>query len=41
MEAMIDNEDLYAYMFRAKGLSGRLANKLCKLNLSFESIFPL
>jgi DNA processing protein len=38
METMIDNEDLYAYMFRAKGLSGRLANKLCKLNLSFESI---
>ena len=34
----IDNEDLYAYMFRAKGLSGRLANKLCKLNLSFENI---
>ena len=38
IEKMIDNEDLYAYMFRAKGLSGRLANKLCKLNISFESI---
>ena len=38
METMVDNEDLYAYMFRAKGLSGRLANKLCKLNISFESI---
>ena len=38
METMVDNEDLYAYMFRAKCLSGRLANKLCKLNISFESI---
>ena len=34
----IDNEDLYAYMFRTKGLSGRLANKLCKLNINFEGI---
>ena len=34
----IDNEDLYAYMFKTKGLSGRLANKLCKLNINFEGI---
>ena len=34
----IENEDLYAYMFKAKGLSGRLANKLCKLNISFENL---
>ena len=34
----IVNEDLYAYMFKTKGLSGRLANKLCKLNINFESI---
>ncbi|MBP5495166.1 MAG: DNA-processing protein DprA [Lachnospiraceae bacterium] len=34
----IDNEDLYAYMFRKKGLSGRLANKLCKLNITFENL---
>ena len=35
---IIDNEDLYAYMFKTKGLSGRLANKLCKLNINFESL---
>ncbi len=34
----IENEDLYAYMFKAKGLSGRLANKLCKLSISFENL---
>jgi DNA processing protein len=34
---IIDNEDLYAYMLKAKGLSGRLANKLCKLNINFEN----
>lgn len=34
----IEDEDLYAYMFRKKGLSGRLANKLCKLNINFEGI---
>ena len=38
IKKLIDNEDLYAYMFREKGLSGRLANKLCKLNMSFENI---
>ena len=35
---IIDNEDLYAYMLRLKGMSGRLAKKLCKLNLSFENL---
>ena len=35
---IIDNEDLYAYMLKGKGLSGRLANKLCKLNINFENI---
>ena len=34
----MENEDLYAYMFKAKGLSGRLANKLCKLSISFENL---
>ena len=34
----IENEDLYAYMLRAKGLTGRLANKLCKLNIYFENL---
>ena len=34
----IENEDLYAYMLRAKGLTGRLANKLCKLNICFENL---
>ena len=37
----IDNEDLYAYMFKAKGLSGRLSNKLCKLNINFENILHM
>lgn len=35
---IIDNADLYAYMLRLKGLSGRLAKKLCNLNLSFENL---
>ena len=34
----IENEDLYAYMLRAKGLTGRLANKLCKQNINFENL---
>lgn len=38
MVKKIENEDLYAYMFKSKGLSGRLANKLCKLNISFENL---
>ncbi|MBP5529298.1 MAG: DNA-processing protein DprA [Lachnospiraceae bacterium] len=38
MNLQIDNEDIYAYMLRKKGLSGRLANKLCKLNISFDNI---
>lgn len=38
MVKKIENEDLYAYMFKSKGLSGRLVNKLCKLNISFENL---
>jgi len=38
MDKKIENEDLYAYCFKKKGLSGRLANKLCKLNISFENL---
>ena len=36
---MMNEEDIYAYMFKAKGMTGRMAKKLCKPNVSFEHIF--
>ena len=37
----ISNEDVYAYIFKKKGISNRVAKELCKLTESFEEILQL